>query len=84
MSAFPGETSAEDWDDERYLFWLTDDHGKPGLARSERKGRKNPDRVAYVFCEEHKDFEPRRRRISAAQALDFVARGAAHPEGSGE
>lgn len=68
----PGDTTPEDWDGQRFIFYAVDDHGKQGLSRKVRASRSLGDKIRYVFCEEHKDFEPRYRRITAKEALQWA------------
>lgn len=74
--ALPGDTTPADWDGTRFIFYAVDDHGKEGIARKPITGKDRSDEVVYVFCEEHKDFEVRRRRITAAEALLWAQRKA--------
>lgn len=79
-----GNTIPEDWSDRRYWFWETDDHGKKGIARSDKirgpSGRAalSTDRTRWRFCEEHKDWEISRRRITSKQALRWALEARRH------
>lgn len=73
MIEYPGDTTAADWNDREYWFWLTDDHGREGIARTPKQfggsGRAlSPGRIRWRFCDEHNDWEVSRRRITGRQA----------------
>lgn len=81
MSFYPGDTTADDWDDSAYIFWSDlDPHTgeQTGISRSDLKrdsrGRIKPGQrdARSVFCEEHFDWELARVPISAVQALEWV------------
>jgi hypothetical protein len=74
---FLADNTADDWSDKLYVFYRVVTHGVEGLARQKREryasGRAKPtERVKYVFCDEHTDWEDRYFRISGAEALQWA------------